>query len=398
MLKIEYLVFIENQNIKSSNEKTFNHLLQSDPEITISKNKLSYKELHVNYLLESGKVKNTGESYFHLSIECDNDKRIEEFIELLRAVKSILHLINKTPQTLFDGISLYYSNLAYPQIFEIENLMRKLITKFMLTNVGINWIKDRVPDDVKNSISSSNKDMTYLHNVDFIQLKNFLFSENYTAHKDYLIQKLRKAQTIEELKLEEIKALIPMSNWEKFFSTNVDISKENLSKKWDELYGLRCKIAHNRTFEKSDYEKVKSLSIEVKDVISKAILNLDKINISEIESTLLTETVAGNFNFGLGEYLSEYSEMTRLIYMLVENKIFNMFPEQKPNYSRRSIVGDLTRLSNHGLLNEDLHNEIRNFIYLRNKIVHEPETVKEENISAFTDRIKVVNKTLDGWL
>lgn len=398
MLKIEYLVFIENQNIKSSNEKTFNYLLQSDPEITISKNRLSYKELHVNYLLESGKVKNTGESYFHLSIECDNDKRIEEFIELLRAVKSILHIINKTPQTLFDGISLYYSNLAYPQIFEIENLMRKLITKFMLTNVGINWIKDRVPDDVKNSIISSNKDMTYLHNVDFIQLKNFLFSENYTAHKDHLIQKLRKAQTIEELKLEEIKALIPMSNWEKFFSANVDITKENLSKKWDELYGLRCKIAHNRTFEKSDYEKVNSLSIEVKDVISKAILNLDKINISEIESTILTETVAGNFNFGLGEYLSEYSEMTRLIYMLVENKIFNMFPEQKPNYSRRSIVGDLTRLSNHGLLNEDLHNEIRNFIYLRNKIVHEPETVKEENISAFTDRIKVVNKTLDGWL
>ncbi|QIH37866.1 hypothetical protein G7A72_03195 [Flavobacterium sp. Sr18] len=398
MLKIEYLVFIENQNIKSSNEKTFNYLLQSDPEITISKNRLSYKELHVNYLLESGKVKNTGESYFHLSIECDNDKRIEEFIELLRAVKSILHIINKTPQTLFDGISLYYSNLAYPQIFEVENLMRKLITKFMLTNVGINWIKDRVPDDVKNSIISSNKDMTYLHNVDFIQLKNFLFSENYTAHKDHLIQKLRKAQTIEELKLEEIKALIPMSNWEKFFSTNVDITKENLSKKWDELYGLRCKIAHNRTFEKSDYEKVNSLSIEVKDVISKAILNLDKINISEIESTILTETVAGNFNFGLGEYLSEYSEMTRLIYMLVENKIFNMFPEQKPNYSRRSIVGDLTRLSNHGLLNEDLHNEIRNFIYLRNKIVHEPETVKEENISAFTDRIKVVNKTLDGWL
>lgn len=398
MLKIEYLVFIENQNIKSSNEKTFNYLLQSDPEITISKNRLSYKELHVNYLLESGKVKNTGESYFHLSIECDNDKRIEEFIELLRAVKSILHIINKTPQTLFDGISLYYSNLAYPQIFEIENLMRKLITKFMLTNVGINWIKDRVPDDVKNSIISSNKDMTYLHNVDFIQLKNFLFSENYTAHKDHLIQKLRKAQTIEELKLEEIKALIPMSNWEKFFSTNVDITKENLSKKWDELYGLRCKIAHNRTFEKSDYEKVNSLSIEVKDVISKAILNLDKINISEIESTILTETVAGNFNFGLGEYLSEYSEMTRLIYMLVENKIFNIFPEQKPNYSRRSIVGDLTRLSNHGLLNEDLHNEIRNFIYLRNKIVHEPETVKEENISAFTDRIKVVNKTLDGWL
>lgn len=398
MLKIEYLVFIENQNIKSSNEKTFNHLLQSDPDITIVKDKLIFKNLQVIYFLESGKVKNTGESFFHLSIECDDYKRIEEFSELLRAIKSVLHIINKSPQTLFDGISLYYSNLAYPLIFEIENLMRKLITKFMLTNVGINWVKDRVPDDVKNSISASNRDMTYLHNVDFIQLKKFLFSENYTAHKDNLIQKLKKAKNISELKLDEIKTLIPLSNWEKFFSVSVDISKENLSKKWDELYELRCKIAHNRTFEKSDYDNVKSLSTDVKDVIKKAILNLDKINISELESNILTETVAGNFNISFGEYISAYSEMTEIIYELVENKIFSIFPEQKPNYSSRSIVGDLMRLSNHGILNEDLHNEIRSFIRLRNEIVHEPETLRPEDIPIYIEKIRKVIKILDGWL
>ena len=155
-----------------------------------------YKKIEILYDLNFGKVKNTGETYFHLSFECNDNNRIEEFTELLKSVKSILYIINKTPQTLYDGISLYYSNLAYPLIFEIENLMRKLITKFMLTNVGVNWIKDRIPDDVKNSINSSNKDLTYLHNIDFIQLKNFLFSEKYTAHKDHLIQKLRTAKKL----------------------------------------------------------------------------------------------------------------------------------------------------------------------------------------------------------
>ncbi|MFH7015643.1 hypothetical protein [Flavobacterium sp. FlaQc-47] len=400
MLRVEYLVFIDNQNIKCSDDRTFNNLLQSDPEIHILKDKLVYKKLEAHYSIESGKVKNTGDSYFHLTIIIIDEKRIDEFIELLRGVKSVLHVINKTPQILFDGISLYYSNLAYPLIFEIENLMRKLITKFMLTNVGINWVKERVPDDVKSSINSLNKDMTYLHNVDFIQLKNFLFSENYTAHRDHLIQKLKKSQNINEFKLEEIKTLIPMSNWEKYFSDSVgiDITKESLSKKWDELYDLRCKIAHNRIFDKSDYNKVIDLCKDVKDVIIKAILNLSKIDISERESTILTETIAGNFNFNSGEYLSAYSEMTDLISKLVEDKIFHIYPEERPDYIKRSLVGDLMRLSNHGILNEDIHNEIRVFIELRNQLVHRPENIMKNDISDYTEKIKYVNKLLDGWL
>ena len=55
--------------------------------------------------------------------------------ELLRNVKAVFSIITKAPQTLFDGISQHYATGIYPQIYEIENLMRKLITKFMLINV-----------------------------------------------------------------------------------------------------------------------------------------------------------------------------------------------------------------------------------------------------------------------
>src|SRR5688572_26687548 len=194
MLSVEYLVFNDKKSIKSVDSESFNHLLQSDPEIKIVGERLEYLGKFFFYKIDSGKVFNTDNFYFHLKFECNDIKQIEDFSKTLKAVKSLLHLANKTPQTLYDGISLYYSELAYPKIYEIENLMRKLITKFMMINVGIDWTKDRVPEDVKKSINPDNTETTYLHNVDFIQLKSFLFSENYPVHKEKLIQKLKNAK------------------------------------------------------------------------------------------------------------------------------------------------------------------------------------------------------------
>lgn len=72
---------------------------------------------------------------------------------------------------------MYYSQQAYPIIYEIENLMRQLITKFMLINAGLRWEKERTPEDVRKSINDKNKEPTVLYNVDYIQLSNFLFKE-----------------------------------------------------------------------------------------------------------------------------------------------------------------------------------------------------------------------------
>ena len=186
MLKLEYLIFVDNEGIKCNDEKSFNHFLQSNPEIEIKGKKIKFKNVLIDYELSYGQIANSDQTYFHLIFNYDDIEKIDIYVGLLKAVKSVIHILTKTPQILYDGISIYYSNLAYPIISDIENVMRKLITKFMLTKVGVDWIKDRTPDDVKTSINGSNKDLTYLHNVDFIQLKNFLFSENYPVHKEIL--------------------------------------------------------------------------------------------------------------------------------------------------------------------------------------------------------------------
>ncbi len=55
MLKVEYLVFIDNQIIKYSDNRTFNHLLQSDPNISINKNKMTYQGLTIEYIIKAVK-------------------------------------------------------------------------------------------------------------------------------------------------------------------------------------------------------------------------------------------------------------------------------------------------------------------------------------------------------
>ncbi|MFG3826309.1 hypothetical protein ACGI6H_34825, partial [Escherichia coli] len=60
-------------------------------------------------------------------------------------------------QIIWDDISKYYSIQAYPLIHEIENLMRKLITKFMIHNVGLSWTKDSVPKEFSEALKKSEK-------------------------------------------------------------------------------------------------------------------------------------------------------------------------------------------------------------------------------------------------
>lgn len=381
MLKIEYLIFIDNNNIKCNDEKSFNHLLQSDPEIQIENKNISYKEITVEYGLTFGQIADTDRTYFHLSFENNNIDNIETYVSLMKAVKTIIHIITQSPQTLFDGVSIHYSNLAYPIISDIENLMRKLITKFMLTKVGIDWVKDRTPDDVKTSINSKNKDLTYLHNVDFIQLKNFLFSENYPIHKENLIKKLKDAKNISDLDLDDIKVLIPNSNWERYFSTNISISKEKLIKNWDELYDLRCKIAHNKAFNKSDFEKVDLICKEIKPQLEQAIQSLSDIKIDESTRDILTEEIANNFNVLYGEFISKWRS--------IENYVFNnLIGHEAEDVTSvgRLFYKDLKRLRDFGLIDGLTYYKIFNLYKIKNQILHNSNELSEiEVYNAVTD-------------
>jgi hypothetical protein len=282
-MKLEYLIPIDNKKSNLSTIETFKHNLQVIDEIKINKKLLVFKnKIQFPFNISKGEITRTKNVFFELKIEIDEESDLNEVNDFIRKLKSILFKISPNMQILYDGVSKFYSIKAYPLIYEVENLMRKFLTKFMIANAGVDWIKNEVPDDLKNG-NRNIQDKTFLYNFDFIQLKSLLFSEKYNRNKEELISKIKSIKKESEINIEELKSLLPTSNWEKYFSKELKISSKDLSDKWEKLYDMRCIIAHNRTFSKDNYDTVEKLVDDLKTHISGALKNLDDVKVESID-------------------------------------------------------------------------------------------------------------------
>ncbi|PHB39090.1 hypothetical protein COE86_04240 [Bacillus toyonensis] len=293
-LRVEYLVIIDTSNSFCSDIQAFNNLIQSNSEIKIKEEKLDYRGLNIDYKIQTKEVEETKERFFHIHFQCENSSEIEKFETLLNVIRKILNKVGdqkNNVQILWDDISSHYSIKAYPLIYEVENLMRKLITKFMLTNVGLDWAKEYIPKDVKNSVKGTDKEgkPDFLYKVDFIQLERFLFKRYSPQEPNELLDKIRNIVTLSDLNLDEIKEFVPKSNWEKYFSQLLNCEEDYLKKRWGKLYNFRNRIAHSKGLNRSDYNEVNMLVSDIKEKIKNAIDILDEISLSDADKKIIAE-------------------------------------------------------------------------------------------------------------
>lgn len=386
-LKVEYLVIINTENSFCNSKRAFNNLLSSFDDITISRNKIKHNGLEVSYELQTDEIEPNKQRFFHLKITCVDVARIEDFQALLKAIQGILNkATNKPPQKVWDDISKYYSIKTYPFIHDIENMMRKLITKFMLTNIGLDWEKEAIPDEVKHSSRTKPKDSNYLYEVDFIQLSNFLFVKYGTVDIKVLLDKISNAEDLSDLNLEEIKNTIPISNWERYFSPIVDCDDTYLEKRWTKLYGYRCKVAHNNEFRKIDYETTIKLYDEVKEKLKEAIDNLDKIKLSDEDKEFVAETIAGTTNELYGFFLNKWKFFTLQVYTILKSneelfeKHFSGLSSMRRGVERyKYSISQMARLLRRmRLISNNETNILMELNTIRNHMVHEPEIVISE--------------------
>ncbi|TMV50935.1 hypothetical protein FE783_09760 [Paenibacillus mesophilus] len=370
-LKVEYLVIVDTKNSFCSNEAAFNNLLKANSDIDIRNRKLKHKKLEVDYEVQTDQLKDKNERFFHVRFSCADYERTSEFEQLLKAVRDLLHKASiRHPQTLWDDVSFFYSSKAYPFIYQIENLMRKLITKFMLTNVGLEWTKDSVPEEVKNSVRMDKKEESpdYLYQTDFIQLANFLFKEYSPFPPSTLIDKISKIEKVEDLSLDDLTKYVPRSNWDRYFSKIVDCDHTFLKNRWETLYKLRCKIAHNNSITKFEYDQIEKLYDELKDKLNKAIDSLDKIVISAEEKDIVAENVISSKNDLFFKFVSHYK---KLEFALARTAISQNLYSEHDFLKKRFNVAYLTKtLVEKKVIDENLGNEIDNLSKLRNYIVH----------------------------
>ncbi len=315
-MKVEYLVLINSKEEFCKSVTSLNNLIQSYDGIAVINASIKYKECDFDYSVQLGDPESTEHRFFHITMCNSKESQSKQFQEFLKLIRTILSKISGQPvEVLNDELSSSRCITAYPIIHKIENKMRKLITKFMLTNIGFGWSKDKIPKEVKESLKSPKAKVTnFIYEVDFIQLSKFLFSNYASVDSKKIIEKIKGASSVSDLDLTELREFVPQSNWDRYFATIVDCSNDFLEKRWQRLYDIRNKIAHNRFITEDELVELKLLVQEVDEKLQRAIDNLDQIHISDEQKEEVAENVAITRDEWYAKFLSAWNILLDTLY------------------------------------------------------------------------------------
>ena len=217
------------------------------------------------------------------NIDDENKRSYSEFNnEILKTLREVKH---SQLNTLQDDVSSEYCQLSYRLIHDIENKMRKLITLFMTTKVGLEWVSANTPQAVIDSIKNDDAKRggisfnNFLSETDFIQLSNFLFTK-YTTIK---LADIHRELQSESINIDKLKEFIPRSNWERHFSTLITFKEDAIIKIWENLYELRNKVAHNRFITYEEHRRLVSNKERMESIIDEALSKIDSVEVSAIQ-------------------------------------------------------------------------------------------------------------------
>ena len=223
-MRTELLIVLPSDESFCDSKKAFVDFLKVDSLITISGQKISYKKsakgkevVSAKFSIDTNNVKFSQERYFHLNIECPEEKLVDDFNELCERIKVVCGRISPgstSINTLWDDVGRIYAEKSYPVINEVENLMRRLIAKFMLINVGMNWSKDTMHPELLKKIEKFDEEEPFIHDLyklDFIHLKQVLFEKKRDISLEELDRVLAKT-SFDEIDKEKIRKYSPRSN------------------------------------------------------------------------------------------------------------------------------------------------------------------------------------------
>ncbi|SNB59728.1 MULTISPECIES: HEPN domain-containing protein [unclassified Pseudomonas] len=389
-LKVEYLTIINPKEGFCSSIPSFNSLLQSYGSIEIKPKGLMFAGAKFDYDVQQGEILNNNHVFFHVRLACQGDAERPTFLLLLKLIRTILAKVAEKPvEVLWDDVSSSLSAAAYPVIHEIENMMRKLITKFMLTKIGLGWTKEAVPREVAESVKTKKNAAgnNYLFETDFIQLSDFLFKPYATANSTKLIEKVRSADSVSDISMDELKELVPTSNWERYFQPIVSCKSEYLQTRWAKLYELRCLVAHNNFICQDDYDSILRISSEVKEKLGEALNNLDSIHMSAEQKEEVAENIATTVNRTHAELINAWGSIQQL---LIEIAMTGLDHEKgreliKNKTSTRLII---EKLMDEKILPADLSGELIKIQLSRDIIVHNVDAELNDSVIDAADQAK----------
>jgi hypothetical protein len=402
-LNVEYLVLIDSKEPLCLSIKSLNNLIQAYDGINIDNHMITFSGCTFGYNATFDQIGEDNQRYFHLTLSLIEPQNEEKFSELLRLLRVVLSKISdRQPEVLWDDIASQYSEKAYPLLHYTENLLRKLITKFMFTNLGLKWTKEAIPSEVENSIKSKKSDRAsnYLYQLDFSQLSNLLFKEYSTGNIKQINKKIATATSIEGLDINELKELIPISNWQRYFSPIVNCESLFLKNKWSRLYELRCKVAHNKHITIEELEEIVSTTEEINKVFNEAVQKLSKVSITEEQKEEIAENLASTSNELFAEFIQKWDKLLSSLRELIG---YHPIKEDNKKYLKnsndwRELVDFLVH---ENYLNDDFTIIIKDIDDFKYQVIHRPVFMFSDscitNKMALIDDLKyTVDETMEG--
>ncbi len=311
-LQNEYLIVLDSE--KSSgiyklckDINRFNELLESSIDnISIHDTKVSFENKDFIYNIKKGKVKNKEQIFYYVTVSCTDKNDYDIFKEFLRSFKKAIRSSKLRIETFRDDFTFYYAGKVYSLIHNLENKMRKLINYFMITNVGTDWHNIHIPDEIKDTIRNSDRnEFGVLHALNFIDLNYFLFNSYNTNSINSLYSLIEGFESGDDISI--LKKHLPTTNWDKYFSKIIECEKDFLQKRWEKLYKLRNKVAHNSDFNIQDYDNSIRLIEEVEKEVDKALIKINSIVVSDEQIEINTDDVLNISN--ITRYLTEFNKL-----------------------------------------------------------------------------------------
>jgi len=285
------MVFKEKKESFANSPATISNLLLIDDGISRKGNIFEYDDIKFKITITPIESSDQKNNYFDITLFYDgsvDDLIANKITSLHRAVINILKRnFQVPPKVLWSDLDSYYSTKAYPLIKNIENLMRKVLTKLFIVKVGYSWEKTSLSADLKGKAGNSkgrNIEANYLSGLDFIDLTLTIFDKYSATQRDLIFDEIDKACKAQELS--KIESILPRSNWQRYLSEHIDCTEEVLIDKWKELYDIRCAVAHNTGFTKGDFENCLKLTDFIEEVLSSSLDNIEKDVVeSDVDTT-----------------------------------------------------------------------------------------------------------------
>ena len=374
-MKSEYLITFDSKDKICTSVEKFKNLLAAHAAIAfVKKEKIEFNEKNFPYQLAQGTLSD-GSLYYDLTIEDADPSDREVYTNLVREVRRICAKISgRNIIMLHDGLGEDYCQLGYPIVYKTENLMRKLIAKFMAISIGYDWGDVSTPKEVLDSVRIDGKKekSNFLQEVDFIQLSNFLFKK-YTKHDVVrFVDSIKEKSDDEVVRVGDLRQYSPFTNWEKYFAKKVNCDSEYLRTKWERLYEYRCKIAHCRGISKLEFDELSQISLDICKKIQAALDAIGDVHVEEAEREELAENFSGAANKNAADFIAKYNKLADLMRFVCgvasdDKDIYHKHEANKTNIKMQASYLCAVK----GLIDRDVMLLITRAQEFRNKVVHQ---------------------------